>query len=33
MNEKYLKLNKQFENAVSQICQSPDEFNALLRAA
>lgn len=33
MNEKYLKLNKQFENAVSQICQSPDEFNALLRVA
>ena len=33
MNEKYLKLNKQFENAVSQICQSPAEFNALLRVA
>ena len=33
MNEKYLKLNKQFKNAVTQVCQSPAEFNALLRVA
>ncbi|MBR1482482.1 MAG: hypothetical protein IJ598_05880, partial [Ruminococcus sp.] len=33
MNEKYLKLNKQYEKAVSQICHSPAEFNAFLRVA
>ena len=33
MNEKYLKLTKQFEGAISRICQSPDEYNRFLTTA
>ena len=33
MNEKYLKLTKQFNDTVSQLSQSPAEFNRFLRVA
>ena len=33
MNEKYLKLTKQFNKTVSQLCAAPAEFNRFLRVA